>query len=361
MHVRNAQTGQPAVPAIKSAALLTFAIPTFNRLECLRMLLGSLANQVAEINMYANRVEVLVCDNASDDGTAAYLDGLALKNGLRVIHHPRNLGADANVIHCFEQAWGHYVWICGDDDLPLPGVLQTVVDVLEQDAPDLLYLPAHWHPGDLGTYLAQSPAPGAIVLIGAMSLALKANAYVTFLSSWVVRREAYQTYAKPPDAKRHAGSSLAQLEWHLTLLASAPKLMTSTRQWLIARSGNTGGYSVFDVFITNYNRVVEDKLQGNVELRQFFRSFMLRGYLPGLIWGLRQGAVGDFGNLDRNRLHLTIAETWPHERLFTGVLKLLIDLPKPLARAAYALSWLYCRIWLTWLARRTEREERMHE
>jgi abequosyltransferase len=335
--------------------LLTFAIPTFNRLECLKMLLGSLAPQIARINAQGPKVEVLVCDNASDDGTGPYLDTLAWANGLRVTHHRRNLGADANVIHCFEHAQGPYVWICGDDDLPLEGALSAVVDVLVQDRPGLVYLPAHWHDGDLSGYLGRCLASSRIVRTDARSLVLQANAYVTFISSWVVSRDAYQALAKRADARRHAGSSLPHLEWHLTLLAGAPKLMTSNRHWLVARSGNGGGYSLFDVFITNYSRIVDDKLGGHPALRRFLRDFMLRGYLPGLVWGWRKGAIGSFGNLDRQWLQQAIDQAWPKDRLFVGALKCVMGLPKPIAKAAYTLSWLYCKIWMWWLRTRRQR------
>lgn len=333
----------------ESDILLTFAIPTFNRLECLRLLVDSVANQVSRINAHGQRVEVLICDNASSDGTANYLGALGVREGVRVIRHSSNLGADANMIHCFRQARGKYLWICGDDDLPLPGALDFVVDCLERDAPALLYLPARWHSGDLTRFLSERAQPGAILSVDAMSLALRANAYITFISSWVVNREEYRQSSAAPDPGRYAHTSLAQLEWHLGLLVSKGRLMAAERQWVIARSGNAGGYSLFDVFITNYSRIVDDKLQAHASLRQFFRDFMLRSYLPGLVWGLRQQVVGEFGRLDHGRLRAKIQASWPQDRPFAALVNLIAQLPRPLAGGVFAVSWLASRLWLSCL------------
>lgn len=332
-----------------NGVLLTFAIPTFNRLESLRLLVESLWVQVAGINAQRARVELLICDNASIDGTAEYLAALAGREGLRVVRHATNLGADANVIHCFANARGKYAWICGDDDLPLPGVLDLVVDCLEREQPDLLYLPAKWHTGDLSSFLAHRPVPGAFFQVDAMALALQANAYITFISSWVVNRQTYQEGAAVPDPARHAGTSLPHLEWHLFLLVAKRKLMASDRNWVIARTGNSGGYSLFDVFITNYTRIIDEKLRTHATLRKFFRNFMLRSYLPGLVWGMRQHAVGAFAKLDHDKLREKLHSSWPGDRLFRTQVTLIGRLPLLLAKATFVLSCLTARVWLTWL------------
>jgi abequosyltransferase len=351
MHGPDPARGKQDASAL--APLLTIAIPTFNRLSCLRLLVDSLGRAVAGINRHAVRVGVLVCDNASADGTAAYLDQLAWR-GLRVIHHARNIGADANVIHCFEQVTGRYAWICGDDDLPLGGAVADVVDLLERERPDLLYLPAQWHAGELTAYAGQAAPAAAVLRRDAFALAVEANAYITFISSWVVNCETYQALANPPEPRRHAGTSLPQLEWHLALLARAPKLMAVSRPWLLARAGHSGGYSLFDVFVNNYTRIVDDKLDAQPDLRRFFREFMLRGYLPGLIWGWRQGVAGTFEGIDRHRLVLAIRQTWQDDSVFARLLQCLIQWPRPFAKAAFVITWVCCKIWISLLKRRAK-------
>jgi glycosyltransferase involved in cell wall biosynthesis len=330
---------------ITAAPLLTLAVPTFNRLECLRLLVDSLSSQLEQINSQQLRVELLICDNASSDGTAAYLASLSARDDVRIVRHQSNLGADGNMVQCFERAHGRYLWICGDDDLPIPGALALVTECLETEHPALLYLPASWHDGDLSSFLLERPIPGSFFTIDAMEVARMANAYITFISSWIVDRHAYRQ-GPAPDPGRYVGTSLAQLEWHLALLVSGEKLMTTERRWVVARSGNAGGYALFEVFVTNFTRIVDEKLHARQPLRRFFRGFMLRSYLPGLVWGLRQQAVGDFDRIDHGRLRTELRAAWPRAPLFAAVVSLIGRLPWPLAAVTFTMSWLSARLWL---------------
>jgi hypothetical protein len=264
-----------------------------------------------------------------------------------------------NMIHCFRQARGRYLWICGDDDLPVPGALDLVVECLEREHPALLYLPAKWHDGDLSPFLTHRAESGSFFPVDVMSLALRANAYITFISSWIVNRETYQECVAAPDPAKYAGTSLAQLEWHLALLVSKRKLMTTDSKWVVARSGNTGGYSLFDVFITNYTRIIDDKLGDHATLRRFFRNFILRSYLPGLVWGLRQKAVGKFGKLDNDKLWAKLHSSWPGDRLFRAQVTLIGRLPHSLARVTFVLGCVVSRLWLTWLGLFTKTRDGM--
>lgn len=336
---------------VSSTFLLTFAIPTFNRLECLEMLVKSVIEQIEIINLPQAKVELLICNNASSDGTTHYLKTLTQKN-VKVLNHSENIGADANVVHCFNVARGQYVWIFGDDDLPLAGTLARVISCLEENQPDLLYLPARWHTGTLKGYLNKQPSPRIPFRTEAMSLAIKANSYITFISSWIVNRQAYLKYASPKDTAKYVGTALPQLEWHLTLLARGRNLFALEGYWLVARGGNSGGYSLFDVFITNYKRILDEKLRTQHSLREFFSNYVLRSQLPGLIWGMRLGTIGRFGSLDKVRLQSALHDTRQRDWPFVTLLKLIGRVPKPLAKFIMGLCWLYTKIWLFWLAHR---------
>ncbi|MEZ0310027.1 MAG: glycosyltransferase, partial [Ramlibacter sp.] len=264
-----------------------------------------------------------------------------------VVHHPVNLGADANVIKCFQLARGRYSWIFGDDDRPLPGVLARVVECLEREQPDLVYLPARWHAGDLTERAAKAPRPRSLAVAQPLGLTIKANANITFISSWVCSRQAYRRLATPPVPARHANTSLPQLEWHLTLLGRGGKFMSVADHWIVARSGNTGGYPVFEVFTTNFSRIVNDKLAGQPELRRFFLDHMLRCYLPVLVWGLRQGAIGRFDDVGGSRLMADLRRAWPESRLLVGLVGQIGQSSKPLAAASFVVSRVLARLWMS--------------
>ena len=129
--------------------LLTIAIPTFNRAAELRELLQVLEPQLAPFP----EVEVFVSDNASADDTAEVLAQAQTRftaqgMQLRPHRHPQNIGSDANFAFCYAQAQGHFFWMCGDDDLIVPGALANVMPHLqgaggEPAEVDLLYMTSY--------------------------------------------------------------------------------------------------------------------------------------------------------------------------------------------------------------------------
>ena len=65
-------------------------------------------------------LDVVVCDNASDDGTEAFMQDQRDPR-LRYVRHPANIGANANFNACLSHALGDYFLLLHDDDLLEPG------------------------------------------------------------------------------------------------------------------------------------------------------------------------------------------------------------------------------------------------
>ena len=65
-------------------------------------------------------LDVVVCDNASDDGTETFMQDQRDQR-LRYVRHPANIGANANFNACLEHAQGDYFLLLHDDDLLEPG------------------------------------------------------------------------------------------------------------------------------------------------------------------------------------------------------------------------------------------------
>lgn len=112
---------------------LTIAIPTYNRKHELCNLLDAIQQQICE------GVEVIVSDNASNDGT-----DLAMCNYKWVKYHKNheNLGADRNFLKCYDLATGEYVWLLGSDDIVTDKSISVIVEFLKEvNKPlDLVYL-----------------------------------------------------------------------------------------------------------------------------------------------------------------------------------------------------------------------------
>jgi glycosyltransferase involved in cell wall biosynthesis len=117
--------------------LLTLGIPTFNRRKWLKACLEAAIPQAEALP--AGQVEILVSDNAGDDGTWDLLEELAAAHPcLRRHRNAQNLGT-ANFDVVVREARGKYVWLMGDDDAPVPGAFARLLDLV-QTAPRDLYL-----------------------------------------------------------------------------------------------------------------------------------------------------------------------------------------------------------------------------
>jgi len=120
--------------------MLTFAIPTFNRLERLKRCLHSLLTGIVAIppnSPHYNRVKIHVFNHGSD-GTAEYLEGMQQRYAgiVSIVNSPVEVTPDSlklAVLHP-ETEW---IWMMGDDDLLIPGVLMAILDFLNTRAEEL--------------------------------------------------------------------------------------------------------------------------------------------------------------------------------------------------------------------------------
>ena len=125
-------------PVSERQPLLSICIPTYKRIAYLRELLPILLREVEDANREdAGRVELVVCDNASPDGTEAFCRETG-NAGCVYFRNAENVGGDANFLLCIERARGRHVWIFGDDELIEEGALARVLDILIQDDPALI-------------------------------------------------------------------------------------------------------------------------------------------------------------------------------------------------------------------------------
>jgi len=330
---------------ITSRILLTLAIPTFNRLDCLRLLVESVIHQIPSEGILGEAFELLICNNASTDGTTDYIKELANIKGIRIIHHPENRGAANNVIHCFEAAAGKYVWIMGDDDVPLGGAINAVLECIERDQPELMYLPSKWVAGDLGELAKNQISSKKIRGLDSLSLAVRSSIYVTFLSSWVVNKDSYLSQF---DAMidRHQDTLLPQLEWSFALMAKGNKFICAEGSWVIARAGSSGGYSVFEVFSHQYNRIVDERLADSPQLHRFFRKSVLWCFIPGLVWGVRKNAIGNFGEFDKEKAMSILKSAYGNDIFFMLIVVPMIIFNKPVAWFFWFLARVMSKLWL---------------
>ena len=117
-----------------SSPKLSICIPTYNRAELLRDLLTSLIRETRDLGA---DVEVVISDNCSDDETPAVVEGYIDKLNLVYHRNSKNTGVSSNILSVTDHASGLYCWILGDDDLPVPGSIGRVVNIIDNN-PEIL-------------------------------------------------------------------------------------------------------------------------------------------------------------------------------------------------------------------------------
>lgn len=107
---------------------LTIGIPTFDRINQLTKIVEFFLNE--NILGYDN-VEFIISDNASSDGTKDYLLNIHKRYPSIIINlEKENRGGEANFARIIEMATAEYVWLVGDDDIILPGILTDILNML---------------------------------------------------------------------------------------------------------------------------------------------------------------------------------------------------------------------------------------
>lgn len=271
---------------------LSILIPTYNRSTYLRRLLETLEYELKGLE---DRVGVLVSDNGSTDATQEVTAELLCRmSNFRMIRHQQNLGMDENFCTCVEADDAEYFWLMGDDDLPRAGAISYMLDLIDRELPDMVYVESNWR-----TELIDNQPDGPLPPVAALELtplkfARRVNIWTTFISGTLIRRATFVNGATAQELRKYNNTNLIQLAWVLGTLQYGKKLLYIPEPCVLATSGNTGGYAVLKVFGEYFPYIVNQQFgRGS----QIARAIILRsaiGYLPGLVWTVRTGKAGLF-------------------------------------------------------------------
>lgn len=108
------------------APLVTIAIPTFNRAELVEKCVRSAMAQTYP------KLEILVSDNASTDGTVEMLRAID-DDRLRILTSEENIGAIGNFNKCIDEARGDYFVLAADDNYYRPDFVSKCVRLIEDE------------------------------------------------------------------------------------------------------------------------------------------------------------------------------------------------------------------------------------
>ena len=102
---------------VESKPKVSVCVPTYNRVHYLKRCVDAVLRQTL------TDFELVISDNASSDGTQAYVERLDDPR-VRYIRHSVNRGSRHNWNHCLQLARGQFVAICHDDDWYEPTFLE---------------------------------------------------------------------------------------------------------------------------------------------------------------------------------------------------------------------------------------------
>ena len=286
-----------------SRPLLTIAIPTYNREALLAELLSALEGQVS----VHPEVEIIVSDNGSTDGTSATVRGFIARGmPIRYRCHSINMGAEANFFECLKLSRGKYFWLCGDDDIILPGALDKVTGYLQREEFDLIYLTSYGFRNDYLVERQSDPLGRRFHRITSERRFTKAvNIMLTFISGMIVNKDRlHETPHEDPTA--FVGSQLIQLSWVLPLLRNHRRSLILWERLVAARQGNAGGYAIGEIFGKSLVNVVARCLPDRPDLVAIITNFTVRRWLPSILYDIRREGNQNLG-LESARVTLRCA------------------------------------------------------
>lgn len=114
---------------------LCITIPTYNRNEMLNKTITALLEQLRE------DCQILILDNGSEEPVVESLAPLLelYPNASILIQRNKfNIGANANIVKCFEQTSAEWMWLLSDDDDVSPDAISSIYRAID-DEPDCIY------------------------------------------------------------------------------------------------------------------------------------------------------------------------------------------------------------------------------
>jgi glycosyltransferase involved in cell wall biosynthesis len=257
--------------------LLSFAVPTWNRADLLDGLLSELLHQLHD----EPRVELLISDNASTDGTAALVATYQQRGlNIRYIRNEVNTGADGNILQCYEQASGSYVWIFSDDDLIGPGAIERVLTVLSAKAYDLVCVRHYSFSGEYREH-RQFAHLADHEFTSARDLARKVHVFFTFISGIIVNKERVESVPHSPFTGL-IGTNLVQLGPYFTALSHHRKSLLIRDPIIAARGNDSVNYALYHVFGCMLSRITREWIASRSVQRAIVGG-TIRRFLPSWI------------------------------------------------------------------------------
>ncbi|KAG0163930.1 hypothetical protein DFQ30_010758 [Apophysomyces sp. BC1015] len=319
----------------KALPLLTIAIPTFTRANYLELNLQRLVEEARALP--PSVLEVIVSDNCSTDTTPDVVTK-AVSQGLsiRYIRNKIDIGSDANIAQCFNEARGHYVQIMGDDDMYVRGMLSYLIGHLQQAEYGIVCLrpfgyetdPEQEYPGEDGPVERYDRVGDFLAAVGS---------YITFISACIINKRAQEDI----DARQFCGSNLVQVHLVVNAALQVRHNAYMKRYMLACKRANSGGYDFSEVFVERLGRILDSYRPVGLTAKDIdqFETRMLKSYHPFNLVRQRLARQGDL-----RETHRRFAARFGLRPLFVLWVAPIIHWPRPLALAWGMMATIIGRI-----------------
>lgn len=243
---------------------ISVCIPTFNRCGDLTVTINDL------LRAYGNseEVEIIICDNASTDGTSGYLSSInSIYNNLTITFQNENYGFDKNLLDCYMLARGEYVHFLGDDDLINYDAFGDLINILKSDMPDIIISNYEIHTNNRVCSALNIPKKQFERIEDLFSYI---GHYTTFMSAITLKKD-----YKINDFIKYDGLKFMHIAILLeTYAGRVGKFAYSNRSLVVATDDNKLNYSVEELFtnrlITNF--VLNSHRISQIKLLDFYQS-----------------------------------------------------------------------------------------
>jgi len=119
---------------------LSILITTYNRVAFLETTVSRFISQILKEDA-SDRVELVIGNDASSDGTEEFLNRLAGEYPfVKVLNHKKNLGLSGNVEKIVALSRGEYIWHFGDDDLITDGAVKKILASIYTHSPNYILI-----------------------------------------------------------------------------------------------------------------------------------------------------------------------------------------------------------------------------
>lgn len=285
-----------------------------------------------ELQGLEEKVAVVVGDNASSDETGSVIQAFVNKYPKTIVlQHKENLGPDENFFRCIETVNSPYFWMIGSDDLPKPGVLRQIVNLLEKEEMDLIYLRSEWATDIYDSnYRYITIKTITSERLSSAAFAKEVNVWVTFISGVIVNIKRLRELQPGINLKKYNNTDLIQLGWVLPLLVKGKNFRIIKEPALLATADNSGGYRIFQTFAVNLPRIAEEVCTKDSLVYYYIIRVLYWQYLPSLILAVRFRNFGVFTEENILEALVKIRGSWAYWLLLT-----LLKLKKPIVKLVY--------------------------